>query len=375
MLKTINILTTAALPWRTGTAILPLLRSHYLAQKGLDVRLYIPWIPPKEQRLLFGEDTTFASFDEQEACIRDYLPGPRVRSWQIEFYPATYKAPLGSIFPTCPLAKRLRECDWLLLEEPEHLNWLHPWNRYRQRAKRVTGIVMTNYFYYCAQAFPKLPILPWLLERYNRWLMQHHCDDIAILGNVIRPMPKVQTLNTSGIHPTFFQTLPIVSNSQKIYFMGKLIWEKGFRELIDLLATTQTREIDIFGIGKDQPAIETYAQRQGIHFHYQGNSTQPAKDLQDYKLFINTSRSEVTCTTTAEALGQGKFVLIPDVPGNDLFYSFKNCLVYTSPQEFRQQLEFALSHAPVNDPQIQSLSWEAAVDRLLAYYEQTPSSI
>lgn len=371
MLNTINIVATSALPWRTGTAILPLLRAYYLAKRGLDTRLYVPWISPENQRVLFGENFIFDSKNEQEAAIRNYLPDPRCASLQIEFYPGIYLRRLGSIFPLCAISKRLRRCDWLLLEEPEHLNWIHFWNRYDKLAKRVTGIVLTNYYYYAAHAFPYLPFIPLALERYNQWLIRRHCHDALILGNAIRPFPTAQDFSSSGIHPSFFQTAPVRPDSQKIYFMGKLIWEKGFRELIDLLANSTIREIDLFGVGNDQEAIAAYAQSQGVQLNFQGNAANPANALQDYKIFINASRSEAQCTTTSEALGQGKFVIIPSVLANKEFYRFKNCLVYSSPHEFRTGLEFALENAPKTDPQIQWFTWEAAIDRLLDYYEKT----
>ena len=87
MLKSIGIITTAAYPWLTGTAILALLRAYYLAQKDLNVTLYIPWVAPKDQVRIFGKGLCFASPKSQEAYIRDYLPGPDCPSLRIEFYP------------------------------------------------------------------------------------------------------------------------------------------------------------------------------------------------------------------------------------------------------------------------------------------------
>jgi len=371
MLQTINIVTTAAYPWRTGLSILPLLRAYYLAQRGLDVTLYVPWIAPEDQLELFGTGTCFTSPETQEAHIRAYLPGPDQPSLKIEFYPGVYVKLFGSIIPTCRLSKRIRACDWLLLEEPEHLNWFQPMNRFRKCAPRVTGNVLTNYFYYWSGGLPGLPILPWLMERYSRLLIRHHCDDVLILSNQMGYLKGSVLMYSSGIHPSFFQTPPPDPASQKAYFIGKLLWGKGFREMVNLLSGSPVRKVDVFGGGDDRDAIAAYAESKGIRFRFKGITTDPAGDLKDYKIFLNMSRSENSCTTTAEALGMGKFVIVPKIPSNDRYYKYRNCLSYTSPREFRQWLDHALAHAPKKDVAIYDLSWDTAVDRLLQYYYDT----
>lgn len=95
------------------------------------------------------------------------------------------------------------------------------------------------------------------------------------------------------------------------------------------------------------------------------------------------------CTTTAEALAMGKFVLAPSHPSNDFFAQFPNCLTYTNKEEFVGtfshsflpviscfdtrltaaivgNLYYALTHSP--EPLTQdasyALSWGAATKRL-----------
>ena len=177
--RTVCVITTAALPWRTGTAVNPLLRALYLVRfqdeqreksknkkwsgnsvqmadkssKKLEneilasdsevsksnddtgsVILVIPWLESEEDRIkLYGANNSFSNgsgMQEQEAWIRNYssercgMPLEASRLKMI-FYPAFYLAGFGSIFPKVDLCNFIpRELvDVAILEEPEHLNW------------------------------------------------------------------------------------------------------------------------------------------------------------------------------------------------------------------------------------------------------------
>jgi hypothetical protein len=76
--KRILIVTTASLPWFTGTAVNPLLRAAYLtkgrAAKGGSVTLMLPWLERmSDQERVYGKDKEFQTQEEQEAYIRTWL--------------------------------------------------------------------------------------------------------------------------------------------------------------------------------------------------------------------------------------------------------------------------------------------------------------
>jgi hypothetical protein len=69
----IAIVTTAALPWLTGTAVNPALRAAYLEKRGHTVTLLVPWVPPTVQPRLFPDSLVFHSHDAQRQHIQDAI--------------------------------------------------------------------------------------------------------------------------------------------------------------------------------------------------------------------------------------------------------------------------------------------------------------
>ena len=136
--RKIYIVTTASLPWMTGTAVNPLLRAAYLKrQKYTSVTLVIPWLERQSDREeVYGTKpgVNFASSDEQEIYVRNWLknsahmveeadPNNGVK---IMWYPSRYYSALGSIFPTDDICKQIpdKDADYCILEEPEHVSTL-----------------------------------------------------------------------------------------------------------------------------------------------------------------------------------------------------------------------------------------------------------
>lgn len=86
-----------------------------------------------------------------------------------------------------------------------------------------------------------------------------------------------------------------------------------------------------------------------------------------HKIFLNPSVTEVLCTTTAEALSMGKFVIIPDHPSNQFFLQFPNCLAYKNLRECVEKISWALENdpTPLSEEHAHIFTWEAATDRLI----------
>eukprot|EP00986_Skeletonema_menzelii_P015624 scaffold12258_cov158-Skeletonema_menzelii.AAC.4 len=87
----------------------------------------------------------------------------------------------------------------------------------------------------------------------------------------------------------------------------------------------------------------------------------------NHKIFLNPSTSEVLCTTSAEALAMGKFVILPNHPSNDFFLQFTNCLAYDTLDECAEKLQFALENdpSPLSPEERRIFTWEAATERLI----------
>ena len=187
------IVTTAALPWMTGTAVNPLLRAAHLAKAGKRVTLMVPWVHPVEQALIFPNGILFQTPPEQEQHIRSWLqdkaglPGDNFR---IGFYPGRYDIERGSILPLGDITRLFdaEESDICVLEEPEHLTWYHSGPNWRHRFKLVVGVVHTNYIYYAKSWSSGGPLIAEALKGINQLVCTAYCDKVIKLSR-LNPSP------------------------------------------------------------------------------------------------------------------------------------------------------------------------------------------
>ncbi|CAM9638879.1 unnamed protein product, partial [Sphacelaria rigidula] len=377
------VITTASLPWMTGTSINPLLRAAFLT-RGRDagmVTLMVPFLPPEDQPRVFPAGVIFETPEEQEAWVRNWLKeaGLTLESERLNlmFYEGRYHKDYGSIFPMGDLTLLIppEEADICILEEPEHLNWYRaPGRSWRRAFKHVVGIVHTNYLAYSSGYSVWAPVLTFMLRYMNIIMARAYCHKIIKLSPVIQSLApeKEVVCNVHGVRETFLEVGDAHNHQPRTggaYFLGKSLWAKGYDRLIDLQIYNSKRlgrpfHLDVYGSGPDREKIEEKAKKEGCDMTFF-----PATDhskLGKYSVFVNPSVSEVLCTTVAEALAMGKWVVCARHPSNEFFLQFPNCLPFDSPEDFSACISWALRHKPEElSPDLRyKLTWAAATDRL-----------
>ncbi len=380
--RDILIVTTASLPWMTGTAVNPALRAVALSADGHSVTLVVPWLEsPAEQRRVYGRGRTFSSRAEQVAEIRTWInaQGPAGKRVEVEFYDGVYSDELGSILPVGDLTSLLAGAikrDVIILEEPEHLSWHHVGRAWTDCADLVVGVIHTNYLEYAHQYDAFGPLRSALLRVLNMWVCAAHCHRVIRLSGAVQRLPGAVTENVHGVRSRFLDIgrardgKPFTKGA---YFLGKVLWTKGYTELLDLLqkyaaSEGNTPRVDLFGSGPDLEAVQervrsTRALSQvRVHGIVMDHASE---DLQSYQVFVNASQSDVLCTATAEAIAMGKNVVLLRHPSNDFFARFRNTRFYTTPTEFVIALKEALTHAPyqLTEQDRAELTWTQATQR------------
>ncbi|KAL3755552.1 hypothetical protein ACJRO7_002583 [Eucalyptus globulus] len=384
----VAIVTTASLPWMTGTAVNPLFRAAYLANSAKqNVTLLVPWLCKSDQELVYPNNITFSSPEEQETYIRNWLE-ERIgfkADFKISFYPGKFQKERRSIIPAGDTTQFIpsKDADIAVLEEPEHLNWYHHGKRWTDKFNHVVGVVHTNYLEYIKRE-KNGALQAFLVKHINNWVTRAYCNKVLRLSAATQDLPKSIVCNVHGVNPKFLKIGDKVAAERELgqqafskgaYFLGKMVWAKGYRELIDLLAMHKSDldgfKLDVFGNGEDAREVQSAARRLNLNLNFLKGRDHADDSLHGYKVFINPSVSDVLCTATAEALAMGKFVVCADHPSNEFFRSFPNCLTYRTSEDFVAKVKEALANEPrpLTPEQRYNLSWEAATQRFLEYSE------
>lgn len=383
----ISIFTTASLPWLTGTAVNPLFRAAYLAKdEERKVNLVIPWLSLKDQYQVYPDKITFSSPSEQVYFVRHWLE-ERIGTtalFNICFYPGKFSQEKRSIIALGDITEVIpdEEADIAVLEEPEHLTWYHHGKRWKKKFRLVIGVVHTNYLEYVRRE--KNALQAFLVKQINSWVVSIYCHKVIRLSAATQDLPRSVICNVHGVNPKFLEIgmkkRDQLENGEQAftkgaYYIGKMVWNKGYKELLKLLHDHQEEltglEVDLYGNGEDSIEVQEAAKKLDLAV-----SVHPGRDhadplFHDYKVFLNPSTTDVVCTTTAEALAMGKIVVCANHPSNEFFKQFPNCRTYDDAEGFVETTRKALKDepAPLTDDQKHELSWEAATDRFLKVAE------
>ena len=391
------IVTTASLPWMTGTSVNPLLRAAYLAHRGetsCRVTLVVPWLPLCDQKLVHP-NAIFENPEQQKEHVRGWLSG-RVDfdpSFDIRFYPGRYAIDKGSIVPVGDVTECVpdEDADVAILEEPEHLTWFHHGMRWSDKFRHVVGIIHTNYLEY-ARREKDGERKEALLRGVNRTVTRAHCHKVIKLSDAVQDFARSVTVNVHGVSPHFIEVGRKIalaaeersrrgeessSNSSFTkggYFIGKVVWAKGYLELLDRVkeynetaAQKDKLVMDVFGNGDDFQEVKAASERERLALTFHGQADHASETTVGYKFFINPSLSDVVATTTAEALAMGKFVVCARHPSNEFFSTFANCRTYANSDEFAECVREVLhgEPEPISPDDLHRLTWQAATERFL----------
>jgi len=261
--RRVAVVTTAALPWMTGTSINPLMRAAYLATRGIPTTLVLPWLQPEQQPLLFPPGVTFATEEEQGDYVRAWLGrsgSTPPDGLSLRWYEAVYEPFLGAIIqrPRVDITQVVppSERDVAILDEPEHLNWYHHGAQWTEAYTHVVGVAHTNYVYYAIHEEREGgagDIAPEtrgaIIASLNGLVCRAHLDVSLRLSAALDDVPGLAgrsvVCNVHGVRSEFLAIgaeVATLSASEResgfgggAYFLAKALWTKGYRTLLDQL--------------------------------------------------------------------------------------------------------------------------------------------
>jgi digalactosyldiacylglycerol synthase len=194
------------------------------------------------------------------------------------------------------------QADVAVLEEPEHLTWYHHGSRWTDKFRHVVGIMHTNYLDY-ARREENGALKAFMLRMVNSWVCRVHCHKVVKLSDAVQDLPRQCTQFVHGVSPKFLEVgaakaraakeaaeaaaaavcapaYPLASLvnpapaggleraggerdtssqvwPQGAYFLGKVVWAKGYTELLDLMEKHVAKGnppvlMDIYGSGGDK---------------------------------------------------------------------------------------------------------------------------
>ena len=101
------------------------------------------------------------------------------------------------------------------------------------------------------------------------------------LSAATQDLPKSVICNVHGVNPKFLKIGEKIAAERKggqrsfskgAYFLGKMVWAKGYRELIDLLAKHKQDlegfKLDVYGNGEDSHEVQSAARKLELNLNF-----------------------------------------------------------------------------------------------------------
>lgn len=101
------------------------------------------------------------------------------------------------------------------------------------------------------------------------------------LSAATQDMPKSIVCNVHGVNPKFLEVGERIAAerekggpafSKGAYFLGKMVWAKGYKELIDLMAKHKNDlegfNLDVYGTGQDSHEVKMTASRLKLNLNF-----------------------------------------------------------------------------------------------------------
>jgi digalactosyldiacylglycerol synthase len=368
----VAVVTSAAPPWLTGPAYLALNQAAGLRRLGYRVAFVVPWVTPRAQAWLWGAPTYDSPRNHARAIAAEAQALTGSPAPDILHYRGHLSRWLRGIVPLQDVFAALPPARAIIMVEPEHLCWF-PLTRSRRKgaARTVVGVVMTNYGFYIRRAGPPgAGLVARLVDRLHRHLIRVHVDRVVPVSPAVAALtdghPGCVPARVTGVLASYAEVPPVTAETTGVYFLGRLVWDKGLAEVIEVARRTGI-VIDILGDGPDGAAIRAHAKALGAPVRFLGAEPRPWTRLAPYRVFLNPSRSEVLCTATAEALVAGRHVVLADCPANEPFAAYPNVLAFHGQDGAVTALRQALDTLPAPpDAARRGFDWTLACRRLAA---------
>lgn len=120
------------------------------------------------------------------------------------------------------------------------------------------------------------------------------------LSAATQDLPKSIICNVHGVNPKFLEIGDKLASeraagqeafSKGAYFLGKMVWAKGYRELIDLMSKHKSElsclKLDVFGNGEDSHDVQSTAQKLNLNLNFQKGRDHADDSLHGYEPVVS----------------------------------------------------------------------------------------